>query len=91
MAAAYAFSSRLTSSNVAVSFLVSPYPRILGEDQKVAAFFQGSFGYVHESRFVRFAASAESLDDVGRNGYCRSAHLLRQGVSFLLGKVPVRT
>jgi hypothetical protein len=81
MAAAYAPRSRLTSSNVVESSWVSPC-----EDQKVSAFLDGSFGYVHESRLVSFAATTESLGDVGRNGYCCTTHLQRKAVGLLLGK-----
>ena len=49
----------------------------LGEDQKVAAFLDGSFGHIHEPSFVGFAAATESLGDIGGNGYRRAAHLQR--------------
>src|SRR5690349_17940464 len=86
MAAAYAPRSRLTSSSAAWRLSGISVSKVLGEDQKVAAFLDGSFGHVHEPSFVSFAAATESLGDVGGNGYRRAAHLQRQPVSLLLGK-----
>src|SRR5678815_1100429 len=60
--------------------------KVLGEDQKVAAFLDGPFGHIHEPSFVSFATATESLGDIGGNGYRRAAHLQRQPVSLLLGK-----
>src|SRR5579863_485100 len=39
-------------------------PEILGENQKVAAFLDGSFGYVHKPSLVRLASPLISLRDM---------------------------
>src|ERR1035441_5832280 len=51
--------------------------KILGENQVVAAFFDGAFSHIYEAGLVWFPATSESLSDVRRDRDCRPAKLLR--------------
>jgi hypothetical protein len=66
-------------------FLCISVSQVSGEDQKIATFFDGSFGHIQEPSLVRFAATTESLSDVGGNGYGCSTHSEREAIGLLLG------
>src|SRR5947209_6189596 len=62
--------------------LVVGVANILGEDEKIAALFDGSFCDVHEPSLICFTATTESFGDVGRNGYGGTTHLRGQPVQI---------
>ncbi len=56
---------------------------VLGEEEVVAAFFEGAFGYVHVAGFVGFGSLGEAFGYVGGDGDGGPTHLRGQAVGFL--------
>lgn len=71
MAAVYAPRSLLTSSRTAESFLGVSVSKVFGEDEKVAALFDGSLGHVHEPSLVSFAPTAKPFGDIASTRYSK--------------------